>query len=45
MRRGDWNWRWKTVETSSLRGIKSLGRPLAVSGAFLPVATVRIVSF
>jgi hypothetical protein len=31
------------VKNSGLHGFKSLGRLLAVSGAFLPIATVRIV--
>lgn len=43
MRRVDWKWRWKAVKDSGLHGFKSLGRLLAVSGAFLPIATVRIV--
>lgn len=43
MRRVDWKWGWKAVKNSGLHGFKSLGRLLAVSGAFLPIATVRIV--
>ena len=43
MRRVDWKWWWKAVKNRGLHGFKSLGRPLAVSGAFLPIATVRIV--
>ncbi len=43
MRRVDWKWWWKAVKNSGLHSSKSLGRLLAVSGAFLSIATVRIV--